>query len=229
MTTSLPFRTHTEMLAELVPLDDRRVVDVGCGSGELVRWMRSQGADAVGVECGEVMMDLARTADPDHPDAYLDGVGQDLPLPDASADVVVMSYSLHHVPRDEMVNTLSEAHRVLATGGLLYVVEPVPEGALHDVISIIDDETEVRGWAQEALDQAAEIGFETVDDLGYANAMKLTSAEGMAERIVGVDPTRAAAMEERRDEFIAAYEQLAATDTGGGFAQENRVRLFRRP
>src|SRR5690606_4612451 len=93
--------TQQEMLRRWVEPAGRRVVDIGCGSGELVRWLRSEGAEAIGVECGEVMMRLAREADPEHPEAYLDGVGQALPLPDASVDAAVMSFSLHHVPREE--------------------------------------------------------------------------------------------------------------------------------
>jgi len=104
--------THREVLAGLVPLKGRRVVDVGCGAGELVRWLRAQGAQVVGVECGQVMIGLAHDADPGHHDDYLEGVGQDLPVADDSVDVVIFSYSLHHVPADEMLNALREAHRV---------------------------------------------------------------------------------------------------------------------
>ena len=90
--------TRDEMLRRYVELAGRRIVDVGCGSGEPVRWLRDQGADPVGIGCGDVMMRQAREADPDHPEAYVEGVGQDLPLPGDSADAVVMSFSLHHVP-----------------------------------------------------------------------------------------------------------------------------------
>ena len=154
-------RTHNEVLADLVELRDRRVIDVGCGSGALVRWLRSEGADVTGVECGEIMLRAAHDADPDHPEAYLEGVAQNLPLSDDSADVVVFSYSLHHVPRAAMVDALREAHRVLRTGGVLYVVEPGTEGTGHEVVKLIDDETEVRAHAREALEHASRLGFES--------------------------------------------------------------------
>ena len=228
MTTDRP--SHTEVLARHVELAGRRVVDVGCGSGELVRWLRAQGADVVGIECGEVMMGLARDADPEHAGDYLDGVGQDLPLADGSRDVVVMSYSLHHVPREEMTNALAEAYRVLVPGGVLYVVEPLPEGPGHDVVSIIDDETEVRGWAEEALVAAPDIGFELVDELRYTNRTAISDPTSFAERIVGVDPTRAERLATRREDFFAAFESLERDPEGRyAFDQENRVRLLRKP
>lgn len=217
------------MLRRYVAPAGRRVVDVGCGSGELVRWLREEGADVVGVECGEEMIRQAREGDPEHPEAYLDGVGQDLPLPGESADAVIMSFSLHHVPSDHMTDALREAHRVLHPGGTLYVAEPMSVGAGHEVVSLVDDETEVRSLAQEALAQAESLGFETVADTTYASQVLLDSAEGFARRIVGVDPSRAARMAEKHDEFIEAFERLA--DRVGdryAFDQNVRVKVLRK-
>lgn len=218
------------MLRTHVALAGRRVVDVGCGSGELVRWLRGEGADAIGVECGEVMMGQARAADPEHPDAYLDGVGQDLPLPDESADAVVMSYSLHHVPDDQMVNALREAFRVLRRGGQLYVAEPIAAGPGHELVRIIDDETEVRAQAQAALNEAPGLGFALELETVYRTQMVLRSAEAFAERIVGIDPRRAARMAEHRDEFFAAFERLGTeVDGARAFDSDTRVKLFVKP
>ncbi|MEZ4331801.1 MAG: class I SAM-dependent methyltransferase [Myxococcota bacterium] len=221
--------TQQEMLDRWIEPTGRRVVDIGCGSGELVRWLRSRGADAVGVECGEVMMRLAREADPEHAEAYLDGVGQDLPLPDASVDAAVMSFSLHHVPREAMLDALREAHRVLRPGGLLYVAEPISAGAGHEVVSLIDDETEVRALAQAALERAPSVGFEQVHETCYSSPMLLDSAEGFAKRIVGIDPKRAARMADQHDRFVEAFERLAERVDGKyAFDQQVRVRILRK-
>lgn len=221
--------TQHEMIERFVAPAGRRVVDVGCGSGELVRWLREQGAEAIGVECGEIMLRLAREADPEHPEAYLEGVGQDLPLGDESADAVTMSFSLHHVPEEAMLDALREARRVLRPGGTLYVAEPLSMGPGNEVVRLIDDETEVRLRAQAALDRAPSIGLEPVDETRYTTRMLLDSAEGFAKRIVGIDPRRAARMAECHDEFIARFERLAERCDGKfAFDQFVRVRVFRR-
>lgn len=222
-------RSKNDVLAELVPLADQRIVDVGSGSGELVRWMAARGADAVGIECGEYGLSAAVAADPDHPERYLDGVGQALPLEDESADAVTFCYSLHHVPEDEMTNALREAHRVLRRDGLLYVIEPVPQGPGFEVARLVDDETYVRGMAQDALTEAEAIGFTAVSAMQFESEYSYANAEAWEANVVGIDPTRAARMEEHRDEVKRRfYDHGSEVPHGWSFRQLNDVKLYRK-
>lgn len=217
---------HTRLLRH-VEVAGRRVVDVGSGAGELVRWLRSQGADVVGVECGDTMIGLALAADPDHPESYLDGVAQSIPLPDGEADVVVMANSLHHVPAEAMDAALDEVRRVLRPGGTLYVTEPVADGTSHELIRIIDDETQVRALAQAALDRAVGRGFEQVSDRRYDDEMVIASPDAFGARIVGIDPRRAERWAQARSEFLAAFERLGVPCEGGrSFDSQAHVRVL---
>lgn len=222
------YLTHPEVLARTVEVEGKRVADVGCGAGQLVRWLRTRGADVVGIECGEVMRAQAMEADPDNAGDYLDGVGEDLPLPDDSVDVVIYSYSLHHVPHEVMDDALREARRVLRHGGTLYVVEPAPTGGGHEVVRVVDDETAKRAHAQDALDRADHAGLAQLSELRYQSRMVVVSADELATRIVGIDPRRAQRMSEVRDEFTALFHRHAAPVEGGyALETENLVRVFR--
>jgi ubiquinone/menaquinone biosynthesis C-methylase UbiE len=194
--------THTtdqDNLAAHVALADQTVADIGCGAGGLVRWLRTKGAEPVGVECGDIMRARALEADPDNALDYVNAYGQDLPFEDESFDVVTFIYSLHHVPGDEMTNALREAHRILKPGGIAYVAEPVAEGPGHEVDRLVDDETEVRRQAQAALDEAPAIGFERGEQGSYETLDVYADFEEYEGVMVGVDPTRKAAMAAARD------------------------------
>ena len=206
--------TNNERLAAVVDVESKLVVDVGCGTGGLVRFLRTSGADPIGVECGEAMISQAKEADPWHHDSYLDGVGQDIPLANASADVVVFSYSLHHVPVEEMANALLEAERVLKPGGELAVLEPVAEGPSFELVRLVDDETEVRAHAQHALDNRPAPFTETHNER-YEASYSFADFTDVKKRVVDIDPTRTEAFESVAEEVERRFHEYGVEGPGG--------------
>jgi 2-polyprenyl-3-methyl-5-hydroxy-6-metoxy-1,4-benzoquinol methylase len=68
-------RADIDVLAELVPLRGREVVDVGCGNGALVRALAARGASVVGIEVSAEA--VARADDGEH--RFLVGSADALP------------------------------------------------------------------------------------------------------------------------------------------------------
>jgi SAM-dependent methyltransferase len=197
-------RTDVEVLAELVPLDGREVVDVGCGDGSLMRALAARGASVVGVEVSEAA--VARAGE-----RCLLGRADALPLDDGSVDACVLMRSLHHVPADAMPRAFEEAARVLRPGGAMYVAEPVAAGAYFELVALVDDEREVRAQAQAAIAATRALRRERTVD--YSVPLRLSGFDGFRERVIGADPARAdrfAALEdELRARFAALDEQTA--------------------
>lgn len=91
----------------------RRVLDVGCGSGEFLELLASTGAEVAGIDPAPAMLELARRSLPGA-DIRL-GDFSELPWPAASFDVVTAVNALQFA--DEMAIALREAARVLRPGG----------------------------------------------------------------------------------------------------------------
>jgi SAM-dependent methyltransferase len=115
-------------VAVLVPARCQRVLEVGCGSGELGRLLRQRGHCVTGIELVPEMAERARrwldrvvTAD-----AERDG----LPFPPASFDAVVFADVLEHLVDPWRV--LREAVEVLAEDGV--VVASIPNVQNVDVL-----------------------------------------------------------------------------------------------
>ncbi|MGE3171517.1 MAG: class I SAM-dependent methyltransferase [Planctomycetota bacterium] len=103
----------------------RRIVDLGCGPGDIPLLLAERCPDAtiVGVDAAATMLALAR------PKAERAGLGgrvtfeqadvKALPFADGAFDGVFSNTILHHIP--DPVEFLREAARVLAPGGVLLV------------------------------------------------------------------------------------------------------------
>jgi SAM-dependent methyltransferase len=92
----------------------RRVLDVGCGEGQVARLAASIGAEqVVGVDptWAQLAVAVERAGGP----RYVRGVADALPLPSASMDAIVACLVFEHI-RD-VAGALAEVARVLAPGG----------------------------------------------------------------------------------------------------------------
>lgn len=98
------------------------VLDIGCGRGFYFPLFHALGAGVSGVESDPLPLVEARRRAAEIGAAVADASAERLPFPDARFDAVVMSEILEHLPSPGTV--LTEAHRVLAPGGLLLVTVP---------------------------------------------------------------------------------------------------------
>jgi SAM-dependent methyltransferase len=104
------------LVAALAEIRPRRVLEVGCGWGELAEWVaRETGADVCATDLSPRMVELARERGLD---ARLADV-QQLSFADGSFDAAVAAWMLYHVP--DLDRGLSELARVLTPGGRLVV------------------------------------------------------------------------------------------------------------
>jgi SAM-dependent methyltransferase len=100
----------------VVAAQPRRVLEVGCGWGELAEWVaRETGAEVVAVDLSPRMVELARERGVE---AQVGDV-QELPFEDGAFDVAIAAWMLYHVP--DLDRGIAELARVLRPGGRLVV------------------------------------------------------------------------------------------------------------
>lgn len=107
------------IIERYVPLEGRRVLDLGCGVGEYVRAFARQGARAYG--CDIERPRLVQARERGAKDVML-AAGEGLPFRDEALDVVVLNEVIEHVQDDQ--ETMREVSRVLAPGGVAVIYAP---------------------------------------------------------------------------------------------------------
>lgn len=212
-----------DVIAEaMAPLRGRIVLDVGCGAGRLARPLAEAGAGWIGV-------------DPEPPRETVAPVvragAEASPFADGAVGGVVFLNALHHVPLASLDAALAEAARVAAPGAPVVVIEPRVEGALSEVIAVIDDESEVRRAAQAALDRAVADGrLIELRAFDYDRTESWPDFDAFLAAIVAVEPHRAEAAAARCGALRDAFERLSRPGgRGRALEQPMRARILQAP
>ena len=109
-----PFDARDIVVEEIARLDQPRVLEVGCGWGDLaVRLEREANASVAALDLSPRMVELANERGVD----AVVGDVQALDHPNDSFDAVVAAWMLYHVP--DLDRALGEIARVLRPGGVL--------------------------------------------------------------------------------------------------------------
>ena len=126
MTAGLDRRWRRITIDETVQSDDR-VLDACCGTGDLAIAARARGADVVGLDFSERMLERARRKEP-----QIDWVRGDvlaLPFDEGSFDAVTVGFGVRNV--EDLEAGLRELRRMLRPGGRLGILEiTTPRGRL---------------------------------------------------------------------------------------------------
>ena len=126
MTAGLDRRWRRITIEETVRKGDQ-VLDACCGTGDLAIGARAHGADAVGLDFSERMLDRARLKEPAI--SWVQGDMLQLPFGDASFDAATVGFGVRNV--EDLEAGLRELRRVLRAGGRLGILEiTMPRGRL---------------------------------------------------------------------------------------------------
>jgi SAM-dependent methyltransferase len=175
-------------------LSPRRVLDVGCGMGELAEQLGKEGIEVVAIDLSPRMVELARQRGVDARVADV----QQLPFADGEFDLVVAAWVLYHVP--DLARALLEIARVLEPGGHLLAATVGPEnmreiwdlvGASATVERSFDARTgrallEGHFAHVEQRDVEGTLVFEAADSVRHFISMTMTRAH-LASRVPELD------------------------------------------
>ena len=228
-TTSQPVMDERVLYDRLLDIAETDIVELGCGDGtqsiNIATTYPTCRVTAYEVDETQLEQSLARTAPANL--EFRRGGAEQINQADNSVDIVMMFKSLHHVPLPAMDDAMLEINRILRPGGLLYISEPIFDGAFNEVIRLFHDEQAVREAAFDAERRAVESGtFELAQQTFFLNAHGFADFAEFEQRLIG-----ATYADHKLDD--ATYAEVKRrfmehmTPSGAHFESPMRVDLFR--
>lgn len=106
------------------------ICDMGCGPGQIARYLHSRGVEACGIDLSAAMVEQAKRLNPDI--SFQQGDMLDLDrVKDNSFGAIAAFYSIIHIPRTRVVAALRELKRVLRPRGVLLIPFHIGRETLH--------------------------------------------------------------------------------------------------
>jgi SAM-dependent methyltransferase len=105
------------------------VADIGCGPGQIGRYLHDRSLAVIGIDLSPQMVALARTLSPQM--QFRQGSMLALDLEDGSLGGIVAFYSIIHIPPAELPRAFGEFYRVLSPDGLVLLSFHVGQECVH--------------------------------------------------------------------------------------------------
>jgi SAM-dependent methyltransferase len=106
------------------------VCDMGCGPGQVARYLRDAGATVFGLDLSRRMLEEARQLNPDIP--FRQGNMLALDLQDGTLGGIAAFYAIVNIPQKSLPLVFREMARVLQPGGLLLLAFHIGDETLHE-------------------------------------------------------------------------------------------------
>ena len=116
--------------------------DLGCGRGEWLELLNSNGFTVYGVDSNEVMVGITRSLGLEVKKS--EALAWLRAQPDSSAGAITTFHMLEHIPFDAILQFFEESLRVLKSGGLLLFEVPNPNNLLVAARDFYNDPTHIR-------------------------------------------------------------------------------------
>jgi len=105
------------------------ICDLGCGPGQIARYLHRKGVSTLGVDLSPKMVAEAQRLNPQiH---FHQGDMLSLPDADNSWGGIAAFYCIIHIPRERIVDALREIKRVLRPGGVLLITFHIGDEIKH--------------------------------------------------------------------------------------------------
>ena len=128
-----PDNKYIQAINSHAPLSGATILEIGCGNGRMTSDMAKHANKIVATDLDFEILELAKKNISAKNIEFLHTPDGTLNFPAQSFDIIIYTLSLHHIPKDQMIDNLRHSGDLLKDGGVIMVVEPGDGGSFLEV------------------------------------------------------------------------------------------------
>ena len=201
------------IISTFEPIANKKILDVGCGEGNLLRALIRYGTIPIGIDPNENMIEHARKTAPRA--TCICTKADSLPFANQSFSGAVFLNSLHHIAKNDIQKSLLEVLRCVQKNQKILVLEPLTKGGYFEVTKPIHDETRVRLSALDELNKFLDLGIALREQcFEFDSWDRVPDIETLIARAIRVSEARYAAVEENLNEIRKLFKRHVQSRNG---------------
>lgn len=129
-----PRKCYNTVIEEINNINFDKLLDVGCGTGEILNRIANSKQKYYGLDLSEKMLDVARLKNNSKNITYINGDSDKIPFKNNFFDIVICVESFHHYPNPD--NVAKEFNRILKKGGSLIICDMYRRQPLRTIYNL---------------------------------------------------------------------------------------------
>ena len=119
----------------------KRVLDVGCGAGQITNYIAQKGIDCIGIDFSEELLKIARQNFSNSKFILADICNYEQK---EQVDGIITKDMLFHLPNEDLIKVLEKFRRLLKPNGSLCIIMDMPkEAGEHIFVEELDDKYQI--------------------------------------------------------------------------------------
>ena len=197
-----------EFLLNEISLKNKKILDVGCGDGWFSFWCVNYHCIVDAIDPSEEQIKIAKNKNEKRVNFIVAG-GEDITNLNNKYNYIFFFNSLHHVPENLMEKSLIECKKSLYEDGLIFIIEPIANGAFHDFVKNIDDETHVRKSAYNVIKNCEKFELHKNKEILYNEVKSFTDKDECINFLMSVDKKRVDYINSNKGFLYKEFDRLS--------------------
>ncbi len=212
-----------------INLTNKSIIDIGCGNGWFLSWCSNYISQGIGIDPSSSQITIAKQKIKNLNIKFKLLSAEKIKNINENFDLIFFFNSLHHIPEELMLYTLSKCSECMHNHSIICIVEPLAEGTFFQFMKDIDDESKVRSTAYQSIINCNKANLQIKNEFFFDEKKVFKDPVSCINSILLADKNRTSYINKNKENIISKFYLLSDfnNDNKYEFTQPMRINLLR--